>query len=101
MMQVCTYCEVEYSTDEEEPICYLCSGTMMRNENKEDLLEIIRHFMEWSNDLDVGTVMEALMFLTVIECKNRSIPTAYFMRRLVEKWQELDLALGQKEVGEA
>ena len=73
----------------------------MAETDKKAALKMLGEFMEWSDGRDVGTVMDTLLFMTVVECKNRGVPTAYYMRRLIEKWQDLDIALGQKKVAEA
>ena len=96
--QVCVACEFEHRTDEEEPVCPKCGGTMTRSES----LRMIEEWMAWSASMDVGPAMETLLFLTVVESKNRGVPAALYLRRLVEKWAEVDAALGGgRDIAEA
>jgi len=63
---------------------------------------MIEEWMAWSASMEVGPAMETLLFLTVVESKNRGVPAALYLRRLVEKWGQVDAALGDgKEVAEA
>jgi hypothetical protein len=99
---ICTNCEYEHRTDEEEPVCPKCGGTMLSNSNRRESLKMIEEWMAWSVSMDVGAAMETLLFLTVVEAKNRNISAALYLRRLVEKWAQVDVALGAgNEVAEA
>ncbi len=98
---VCLNCEHVDRSDEEEPICPKCGGTMVSTIDKRESLRMIEYFMKWSESVDVSTALETLLFLTVVEAKNRGVPAAFYMRQLVEKWQEVDVYFDRREIAEA
>ena len=99
---VCMACEFEHGTDEESPVCPKCGGTMVPSIDRREAFGMIERFLEWSQTVDAQTAMETLMFMTVVESKNRGVPSAYYVRRLLQKWQQCDVALGEHmEIAEA
>ena len=71
-------------------------------DDREKQLQMVEEWMQWSREMGTSEAMETLLFITVVESKNRNVPAALYMRRLVEKWAEVDLALGTgTEVAEA
>ena len=74
---------------------------MVSTIDKRESLRMIEYFMKWSESVDVSTALETLLFLTVVEAKNRGVPAAFYMRQLVEKWQEVDVYFDRREIAEA
>jgi threonine synthase len=94
---ICMACEFEYDTDEEEPVCTECGGTMINTACHKESLRMIEEWMAWSASMEIGPAMETLLFVTVLESKNRGVPAALYLRRLVEKWKHIDAVLGDGE----
>ena len=91
---VCMACEYEHETPEIDSVCPECGGTMVLPTERRESLRMIEEWMTWSIGMQAGPAMETLLFLTVVESKNRGVPAALYLRRLVEKWSEIDAALG-------
>lgn len=71
-------------------------------DSREKQLKMIEEWMTWSKEMGAEESLETLLFITVVESKNRNVTAGAYMRRLVEKWSEVDSALGfGKELAEA
>lgn len=70
--------------------------------DREKAFDMVEAFMKWTEDNTTDTVMETLLFVTVITAKNLNIPAALYLRKLGERWQEIDILLNRdSEVAEA
>ncbi|MAG25259.1 hypothetical protein CMI47_06735 [Candidatus Pacearchaeota archaeon] len=70
--------------------------------DREKAFDMVEAFMKWTEGNTADTVMETLLFVTVITAKNLNIPAALYLRKLGERWQEIDILLNRdSEVAEA
>ena len=59
--------------------------------DREKAWDMVEMFMKWTDNNSPDTVMETLLFVTVITAKNLNIPAALYLRKLGERWQEIDM----------
>jgi|SaaInlV_165m_DNA_3_1040750.scaffolds.fasta_scaffold97152_1 hypothetical protein len=61
--------------------------------NRDKALDMVEIFIRWTETNTADTVMETLLFVTVVAAKNLNIPAALYLRRLGERWQEIDMVM--------